>query len=280
MVSAWYRVSIGGGVLLLWGMLITLRRQPESPRQPDAGEDRRGVRKWLAWGSLAGIFFALDLGLWHQAIRDAGAGISTFLANLNVFYLTLFGVLFLGDTLSLRYVMLTCGAVLGALLLIDVSSWQQWSPRYAQGIGLGVLSGMAYSGYILCLRQAGSGARALGWSPAFNLGLASLVTGGCLGGWMWLGQQSIAVSIKDLGYLILLAGIAQVAGWSLISFALPRLRVSLSGLLLLLQPVLATIWAWLLFGEWLSGWQIVGAVLTVICIYGGNLEYQRQQSHG
>ncbi|MGZ4639778.1 MAG: EamA family transporter [Actinomycetes bacterium] len=50
-------------------------------------EDRRYGRRpsrarWLAAG--AGVFFAIDLVLWHHAIAAVGAGIATVLGNLQV----------------------------------------------------------------------------------------------------------------------------------------------------------------------------------------------------
>ena len=50
-------------------------------------EDRRfGARSWhdrrIAIGS--GLFFAVDLILWHRSIGDVGAGLATVLANIQV----------------------------------------------------------------------------------------------------------------------------------------------------------------------------------------------------
>src|SRR3954452_12648455 len=42
------------------------------------------ARGELAWGVLAGAFFAGDLIFWHHAIENVGAGLATVLANLQV----------------------------------------------------------------------------------------------------------------------------------------------------------------------------------------------------
>ena len=70
--------------------------------------------------------------------------------------------------------------------------------------------------------------------------------------------------------LFLLAALAQVAGWWTISSALPRVKGSVGGLMLLLQPVLATIWSAVLFGETLVPLQIAGAGVTLGAIYVGS----------
>ena len=50
-------------------------------------EDRRyGRRTWASRrvAIAAGLFFAVDLILWHHSIRDVGAGLATVLANVQV----------------------------------------------------------------------------------------------------------------------------------------------------------------------------------------------------
>ena len=283
-VSAWYRVFLGGHILLLWGLFSRSNRVPLSKAGSGAERSELAVklkfrgqgRMWIFWCIASGLFFALDLAMWHQAIIYSGAGISTFLANLNVFYLTFFGILFLRERLSFRYGLFTFGALLGSLLLIDVTAWAAWSEHYARGIVLGFLTGMAYSGFILCLRQAETSARSLRLVRPLTLGFSSMATAAFLTLAILSSEASMIVTGKDLSILVALALIAQVLGWSLISRALPALPVSISGLLLLLQPVLAAIWAVLLFDEVWNYWQVFGAFLTLLCIYGGNLESQRR----
>src|SRR6059036_942702 len=50
-------------------------------------EDRRyGSRRWSERRAAvaAGVFFTVDLILWHRAIGDVGAGLATVLANVQV----------------------------------------------------------------------------------------------------------------------------------------------------------------------------------------------------
>ncbi|HEX6007610.1 MAG TPA: EamA family transporter, partial [Burkholderiales bacterium] len=63
-----------------------------------------------------------------------------------------------------------------------------------------------------------------------------------------------------------LALIAQVAGQSLIAYAMAHLPPRLSSVGLLLQPVMAAIFAWLILGETLGALQFAGALLVLIGI--------------
>ena len=67
--------------------------------------------------------------------------------------------------------------------------------------------------------------------------------------------------------LLALGLFSQCVGWILITNALPNLRTSLSGLILLLQPALAFVWDVLFFQRAtdLSNW--VGVIIVLGAIY-------------
>jgi drug/metabolite transporter (DMT)-like permease len=71
------------------------------------------------------------------------------------------------------------------------------------------------------------------------------------------------------GWLILLglALVPQVAGQSLITYAMAHLPASLSSLSLLIQPVLATIYAWVILGEGASVMQLAGGAVVLLGNY-------------
>jgi drug/metabolite transporter (DMT)-like permease len=75
--------------------------------------------------------------------------------------------------------------------------------------------------------------------------------------------------------LVSLALVAQAMGWYVISTTLPKLRAAQSALILLLQPVLATVWGVLFFREHLEPLQIAGAAITLVAIYVGSVRKKR-----
>ena len=62
---------------------------------------------------------------------------------------------------------------------------------------------------------------------------------------------------------------SQVIGWVLITHSLPRVRASLAGLLLLLQPALAFVWDILFFSKETTALNLIGAAVTLTAIYIG-----------
>ena len=71
------------------------------------------------------------------------------------------------------------------------------------------------------------------------------------------------------GWLVLigLAVITQILGQGLIAYAFAHLPASLSSVSLLIQPVMAAIFAWLLFGEAIGPLQFIGGAIVLAGIY-------------
>jgi drug/metabolite transporter (DMT)-like permease len=136
-VSAFYRVAIGGMVLLV----LTLVRRYHFTRQP------------APWGLLvaAGVFFALDLGFWHSSIHYIGPGLSTLIASFQVFFMAGAGVLLFKQTLPKRQLIAIPLAILG-LALITGLDWSSHSETYRWGIVFGLVTALTYASYLLTVR--------------------------------------------------------------------------------------------------------------------------------
>ncbi len=217
---------------------------------------------------LAGLAFFLDLFFWHRSILDSGAGMATILANTQVFWMALIGAALFQEKLTLIFFSAVVAAFVGIVLLIGFGSEVSFSALYIRGVVLGLLTGVVYSVYMTSLKKAGhldvrpSSLALMAWASLFTsffLGIAMLFEHG----------PHIPPTLFTWFILFALALIAQAVGWWVISSSLPRLRASQSGLVLLLQPTLATVWGWLFFKEELGLLQICGAALTLAAIYIG-----------
>jgi drug/metabolite transporter (DMT)-like permease len=83
-------------------------------------------------------------------------------------------------------------------------------------------------------------------------------------------RENFAIpNAPSLGLLVSLGVIGQVLAWVLMSGGLPRVRRSLAGLTLLLQPLLASVWDVLFFKHPVTILQGAGAVVTLAAIYLG-----------
>ena len=232
------------------GLLALRERRRFGP--PPAGHWR--------YGTAAGAFFAADLILWHHAIADLGAGLATALANLQVVFVALAAWLLLGERLSTR-VALAVGLVFsGAVLISGVAGSRAFGSDPALGALYGVLTAVAYTGFILVLREAGRDLR----RPAGPLFAATLVaTFVAIAAGAVLGEVELAPSWPAHGWLVTLALTSQVVGWLLIAVALPRLPASLTSIVLTVQPVGSVLLGIVLLGEDPAPLQLTGVAVIV-----------------
>jgi drug/metabolite transporter (DMT)-like permease len=226
-------------------------------------EDRRfGPRprraRTLAW--IAGLFFAADLVLWHHAIEEVGAGLSTVLGNLQVVLVGPLAWLVLGERPRARTLVAMPIALVGVLLISGIVGSGSYGRNPELGVVYGLLTGLAYSGFLLTLREGGRDLRrAVG--PLYDATLCSMLACAVIG--LVIGDLDLTPGWPATGWLILLALSSQVLGWLLISMTLPRLPAALSSVLLTFQPVLAVLFAAAIYGESPSSAQIAGVALIL-----------------
>lgn len=81
------------------------------------------------------------------------------------------------------------------------------------------------------------------------------------------GEGLLPLDLQGWGILLGLALLSQVGGQGLIAFALAHLPASFSSVTLLVQPVMATVFAWLVLSETITPLQGIGGVLVLAGIF-------------
>jgi drug/metabolite transporter (DMT)-like permease len=190
------------------------------------------------------------------------------LANTQVFWVALLSALLLGERLTRRLGVCALLAVLGTVLLAMPGI--ERSPVHLQGVLLGLATGVFYAGYYLSLRAAQRGERALGVgaavfvSSATSAAILAIIA-------LATGEPLALAGGRDLALLVLLGVGAHAGGWALIARGMPALPAATGSLLLLLQPVLATLWGVLAFAEPFGPAEAVGTALSLGAIYAASV---------
>jgi len=252
-VSAFYRVFFGGLILLIPALTNH--------------EVKWHGRRHLMLGLVCGFFFAFDLAFYHLSVNYVGPGLGTILPNFQVLILVGIGILLFKEKVRPLFLISIPLAFIGLLLIVGVE-WGQLGPDYKFGIYCGLAAAACYSGFLLSLRKLQ--ADHIGISSFYVLTLVSLVTAAMLGVEVWHGGHSFRIpDLQSLLALLALGLFSQSVGWILITNALPCIRASLSGFILLLQPALAFIWDVLFFQRPtdLTNW--IGVALALAAIYIG-----------
>jgi drug/metabolite transporter (DMT)-like permease len=252
--TGFYRMLFGGLVLL---PLALYKRE----------------KLWAGWKSFvyalaAGFFFALDLTFWHYSIDYIGPGLATIIANFQVFFLAITGYLVFKEKIGWRLLLGIPLAMFGIFLLCGIR-WNELSETYHLGVLFGFLTSVVYAGYILSLRQFQFLDQKLSVVPnmvwvCFSCCLILYIEV------LLLGENFIVPPYPDIVYAVLYGFASQGLAWILISIALPYVRASLTGLILLLQPTCAMIWDILFFNRPTTQLDLIGAALAILAIYLGS----------
>jgi drug/metabolite transporter (DMT)-like permease len=212
----------------------------------------------LAW--FAGVFFAADLILWHHAINNVGAGLATVLGNTQVIVVPLAAWLFLRERPSGRVAISVPVVLVGVVLISGVIGSGAYGENPLLGVILGLMTGLAYGGFILVQRGANADQRRPA-SPLFDATLSTAVITLAVG--LPLGEIDLVPTWPAHGYLLLLALGIQVCGWLLISISLPRLPAALTSVVLTIQPVASVLLGMWILSEAPSALQLLGVVFII-----------------
>ena len=254
-VSGFYRMFIGGALLLI----ICLSKNLDLWRG----------WKYFSWLFLAAVFFALDLYFWHRSIFYIGPGLATVLGNFQVFFMTLAGVLFFREKISLNFILGLVITITGLFFLVGIY-WADLSDQYQTGVVYGLLTAVVYTGFMLSLRHVQS--KDNGLSAYSNLGIMSLLCALILFIELTVSGLDISIpSTQSFVSLLILGVFCQVVGWVLITQTMPNLPTSIVGVVLLLQPALSMLWDVLFFARPMSLLDMVGLSMVLIGVYLASL---------
>ena len=246
--TAFWRLGFAIPALWLWMALEA--KGTNRPRRPSSLTDYARL-------TVAGLFFAGDLAIWHWSIRYTSVANSTLLANFAPIFVTLVSWLVFKERFSRKFLaglgLALCGAV------VPMAQSLKLSPDLLFGDALGLLTAVFYGGYILAvgrLRAAFSTATIMTWSGVVS-GLVLLPIA------LLSGESLIAGSAGGWAVLLGLALVSHAGGQSLITYALAHLPAAFSSVSLLLQPAAAAVLAWALLAEPLGALQAVGGVVVL-----------------
>ena len=246
--TAFWRAFLALPVLWTWSAFAQRRR-----RERSFGSDR---------GLLiaAGLLFAGDLAFWHWSIMMTSVANATLLANLAPIFVALAAWLVWRKRPRRLFLVGLATALTGMIVLIG----GDFNPTSRELLGdiCGVITAMFYAGYqmtVTRLRERVSTATIMAWS-----GLVTAVA--LLPLALLSGEQLLPATALGWLNLVGLALVAQVAGQSLIAYAMAHLPATFSSVGLLFQPVMAALFAWTLLGESMGWLQIAGGVAVLIGI--------------
>jgi drug/metabolite transporter (DMT)-like permease len=216
----------------------------------------------MRWAILGGVAFSINVALWVTALSMTTASKVTLLDNTAPIWVGLFGWLLFGKREGWVYWVGLLVTFMGAGLMINLQNIQINS---LQGGGdlLGVLCGFTYGIYLILTSRTRSQMDSITYS--WILACSGTVTLFLVN--LALGSLSQTLSLQGLLLIFAMSLSSQVLGWILINHALGLLPVALASVVLLGQPIVATILGILILSEVPSLVQAVGGILCLSGIF-------------
>ena len=252
--TAFYRTFLALPVLFVWMTTENIHaRSRDIQHQPPNRRDR-----WLL--ALAGLFFAGDLFTWHWSITLTSVANATLFANSAPIFVTLGAWLLFKERVTPLFLLALVAALLGTTMVVGSSL--AFDRSHVMGDGFGVVTGMFWAAYQLTvkhLRTRLSAATIMTWS--------TLVTAVALLPLAVLSDEAlVAPTLYGWGVLLALAWLSHAGGQGAIAYALAHLPSAFSSLVILLEPLVAAVLAWLVLNEALGPLQAAGGAVVLASI--------------
>ena len=221
---------------------------------------RGGGLKFGAASLPAGFLYAASLTLFVAANKLTMAASAIFLQAVAPLYILVLGPRILGERWSghdLRHV--AALAVGLALCFLGQQAPSESAPDPAIGNALATLGGVFWAGTLVSLRQLGKSA------ADEHAGLSAVVLGNALAA---LAAGAFAFPFPDASRAawatVVYLGVFQIGfAYLLFTRAIRHVSALEASLLLLLEPVLNPIWAWLVHGEAPGAFTLAGGAVIL-----------------
>lgn len=243
---------------------------------------RKDVGYLIRYGFLLSIFNVS----WQTSVQMNGAGVATVLVCLSSIFTVVLASLFLDEKMSNGKLTAAIIACFGTLLITDSINLSSWIGNLA-GTLCGVFSGLCYSLY--CLMGKNAASRNLnGWTVMLY---SFLFSTGFLLLYLFTGKMlfpsseifhifSMGTRFDGWAFIFLLAAGPTLLGFGLVQLSFRYLEVSMTNLILTVEPIFTMILAYILLGERLSAWELAGSGLIIGAIFIVCLkELQQSRQH-
>ena len=209
---------------------------------------------------IAGVCFALDIGLWHWSLTFTTVANSTFLVNLGNICVGLTAWIFLKERPTPMWLLAVTIAFVGAAALSLGGPADGKTDLRGDLLAIG--AAVLVSGYVVAskvARRTLGGLETIFWLTLVEVLVASLLVIG-------FRESFLPADLSGFAVPLFLALAVQVAGQGLIITGLGHTPAAIAGVLVLVQPVVAAAISWRLFDEPLAPIQAGGGFLILLGI--------------
>jgi drug/metabolite transporter (DMT)-like permease len=238
---SFYRLWLGTGVMAV--LLAVARHRP--------------TLREMALSAPAGAIFGVNMVLGFTAVKVTTVANATLIGALQPALVLVVAGPWFGERVGRWEVGWTAVSIAGVAVLIAGSSGSpEWSPAGDLAALLGVV---LFTGYFLASKRIRVRVATVAYMAGVHIAAALVVTPVAVAHGLDAGSLDSGAWVR-IWAVVLVSG---VGSHMLVNWAHPHVRISISSVLVLLTPVVATIGAWIILGEELSAVAALGALVTL-----------------
>ncbi|MDX2244417.1 MAG: DMT family transporter [Leptolyngbyaceae cyanobacterium bins.302] len=252
--SVGFSLVLAASRLLLASVLLLPSWRTLYQQQPTSGA--------IGYAIAAGFALAIHFATWITSLAFTSIAASTALVTTNPIWIALLSWWWMGEKPTLK-LLIGIGVALTGALLIGLGGIHQTSTgsQPLLGDGLALVGAWAASFYLLLGREAQKNGLGIGGYVAVAYTTAAIV----LVPLPFLAQASYThYSLTVYGYILLTALIPQLIGHTSFNWVVRWLSPTLVTLILLFEPVLSSLLAFVLFAEIPGSTVLCGALVLLI----------------
>jgi drug/metabolite transporter (DMT)-like permease len=221
--------------------------------------------------ALPGVFFGFDLAFFYLGATHNTVAIAEMIAAMTPFIVVPIGAKFFGERLNPRAMFFALFAVAGvALVLFAAPSQGDASTR---GTIYGMIALVSWAAYIFGTRRVRDEMDVASFMAAMTpVATITVLPLAVIHGHMG------SVTAHGWLYIVLLTVLTGVAAHGLMVYAQRTIPIGTIGIAQISQPALAALWSFILLGETLRGWQLVGLTLVLVGLLGFVLLNQHKKT--
>ncbi|OUB80925.1 DMT family transporter [Bacillus wiedmannii] len=224
-------------------------------------EIRKVSKKDIGLILLAGAFLAGDLILWNISFYYTSVANANLLANLVPLVIIPFSFFIFKEKITRVFFIGAIVTLSGVLVLVSGKAIITADNLF--GDMLAFLTSFFYALFLLTVYKVRErvSASIIMFVSAFGSAVTIFIS--------MIFTEGIYIPSSSLEWLPLmgLAIFSQILGQGLLSYCLGKVNVVLSSILVLLQPIVAAIYAWFIFTQKLTIVEVIGMVIALIGIY-------------
>jgi drug/metabolite transporter (DMT)-like permease len=210
---------------------------------------------------LVGAIYAVTLVLFVLANKLTTAANTIFLQSTAPLYVLLLGPLFLKERIRARDLVFLLAMAAGlALFFLDVEPTRATAPDPKRGNWLALASGVGWAATVVGLRWLAPR------EGDASSGVGAVVAGNFMAA-MMCAPFALPFSGGDASDWVVISylGVFQIAlAYVLVTSALRDVQAFEASVLLLVEPVMNPVWAWIVHGETPGHWALVGGAVILV----------------